>query len=956
MKKYFLFSILITLLYSEHIHSQHNNSELPTSINQDGSAPDSSAILDLQSSNKGLLIPRLNRTARDLIGAPATGLLIYQTDSLAGFYYFNGVDWMPITGQVSGDDDPTNELNLSASLNGLNLELVDAGGKLVVDLSSLQDGVDDADNNPVNEIQDLKLSGDILIITNNGSATDIDLTPYLDNTDTQLAEAEVDSLVGNNGYLTMEIDGDASNEIQDLDLSGNILTITKNGSATDIDLTPYLDNTDTQLTEAEVDSLVGNNGYLTMEIDGDVSNEIQDLDLSGNILTITKNGSATDIDLTPYLDNTDTQLTEAEVDSMVSNNGYITSPDDGDPDPTNEYNTSVNLNGTNLEIVDGGGTISTDLSGFRDSIWTQGVGLVYNLTDNIGIGTTTPSAGLVLTGTDQNSSRLVIGNNQFNQTESGRLSFHEDSDDISTNFMCGFEFRHDGIENKLHLESGCGPVGLSRMTVKRTGEIGIGTTDPLVNFHVAGKVRFDDLAAGGIVQAETNGNLNIIADSSAIAGDVLTYDGANWTIGPSDNLGNHTATENIQLNGHWLSNDGGNEGIFVNGQGNVGIDTKVPGAQFRVTQDLDATQVMDTLVHINQNGPSSYCLYVENDSEDPFTSYGIYNKTNSGFDGGVRYGLYNTMTPASTDGSSYYGCRSIINSGGSSTGSRYGFYSTITASGSSSSSVYGLRSFISGGTGTKYGVYSSMSSGTGNNYGVYATISGTSGTQYGVYANADGATNYAGYFIGRGYFSENVGIHKSSPNGDFSLHIKQVASNHGIRIEHQSNTNAWNLGIGLNSNNFRFEYNDFGRSQIDNVTGEYSLISDRRLKANIEPMENVLEKVLLLNPALYHYKEAQDVDKSRGFIAQEVAEIFPDIVRIMDADNEGESPLHVIAYDDFAVLAIKAIQEQQEIIESLKLNIAAQNVIISNLQAQAEKMTILETSIKKIQRELAENK
>ena len=119
--------------------------------------------------------------------------------------------------------------------------------------------------------------GNILTITNNGTASDIDLTPYLDNSDTQLTEAEVDAFANDNGYLTAEADGSVSNEIQDLQLVGNILTITNNGTATDIDLTPYLDNTNTQLTEAEVDGFAGNNGYLTAEVDGSILNEIQNL-------------------------------------------------------------------------------------------------------------------------------------------------------------------------------------------------------------------------------------------------------------------------------------------------------------------------------------------------------------------------------------------------------------------------------------------------------------------------------------------------------------------------------------------------------------------------------------------------------------------------------------------------------------------------------------------------------
>ena len=54
----------------------------------------------------------------------------------------------------------------------------------------------------------------------------------------------------------------------------------------------------------------------------------------------------------------------------------------------------------------------------------------------------------------------------------------------------------------------------------------------------------------------------------------------------ADNLGNHIATDNIRLNGNYLSNDGGNEGIRVDNSGNVGIGTTSP------TNTLDVTGTM----------------------------------------------------------------------------------------------------------------------------------------------------------------------------------------------------------------------------------------------------------------------------------------------------------------------------------------------------------------------------
>ena len=50
----------------------------------------------------------------------------------------------------------------------------------------------------------------------------------------------------------------------------------------------------------------------------------------------------------------------------------------------------------------------------------------------------------------------------------------------------------------------------------------------------------------------------------------------------ADNLGNHTATKNILLNGNYLSNDGGNEGIRIDNSGNVGLGTNTPTAKLNI--------------------------------------------------------------------------------------------------------------------------------------------------------------------------------------------------------------------------------------------------------------------------------------------------------------------------------------------------------------------------------------
>ncbi len=60
-------------------------------------SPSASALLDVTSTNKGILIPRMTASQKNAISSPTTGLLIFQTDAPAGFYYYNGSSWISIS-------------------------------------------------------------------------------------------------------------------------------------------------------------------------------------------------------------------------------------------------------------------------------------------------------------------------------------------------------------------------------------------------------------------------------------------------------------------------------------------------------------------------------------------------------------------------------------------------------------------------------------------------------------------------------------------------------------------------------------------------------------------------------------------------------------------------------------------------------------------------------------------
>lgn len=63
--------------------------------------PDASSQLDIQSTSKGLLIPRMLDSERAGIATPATGLLVYQTNGTPGFYYYTGTEWVPLKAEAA---------------------------------------------------------------------------------------------------------------------------------------------------------------------------------------------------------------------------------------------------------------------------------------------------------------------------------------------------------------------------------------------------------------------------------------------------------------------------------------------------------------------------------------------------------------------------------------------------------------------------------------------------------------------------------------------------------------------------------------------------------------------------------------------------------------------------------------------------------------------------------------
>jgi hypothetical protein len=122
--------------------------------------------------------------------------------------------------------------------------------------------------------------------------------------------------------------------------------------------------------------------------------------------------------------------------------------------------------------------------------------------------------------------------------------------------------------------------------------------------------------------------------------------------------------------------------------------------------------------------------------------------------------------------------------------------------------------------------------------------------------------------------------------------------------------------------------------------------SDRRLKENIKPTHYGLDAVLKMRVVDYRYK-ADPKKPHTGFIAQDLHQVYPEAVTV-GGENVKTQPWGV-DYAKLTPLLTKAVQEQQQQIETLTQDKAAQAVQIAALKKQqAAEITTLQAALEEL--------
>ena len=499
------------------------------SVNNSGTPPNPNAMLDVASDDKGVLITRLTTAARTTLGGALgmgdNGMLVYDKDLLV-FYYWDGMQWVLVGNGIGSDDQ-----NLTgATLTGTTLQIdIEDGSSATVDLAPLQDGVNDADADITNEIQDLSLNTttNILTITNNGTATSIDLTPYIDNTDAQ-----------------------------DLSLIGDVLSLT--GDGTTVDLAPLKDHdwyevggttqadniTDEIYTQGKVGignptpngtlDVFNNNGRLVMGTGGETFIERN----SGNTLTVRNT------------DNTST-----------SNLGHII-----------------------LERGDGSGdyfsiTTMSDLANGVDKIgltFGTSINVAVNKTGEVGVGEVNPIAKLQILNqfAGQNVDTSVYSR-YVPQSSLGITHFLASGASTlgaSNNIGLHVDFTATNNNN----EFGVYIDGESENYF--SNNVGIGTVSPLEKLHVNGEVRNNGLVLFGINNAYKG-----VTDASHIYSSGTTGGSYPFTGGGNLILQSRRFDTRDML---FVTGASASERMVIKGTGDIGVNTVSPTSKLDVNGDL----------------------------------------------------------------------------------------------------------------------------------------------------------------------------------------------------------------------------------------------------------------------------------------------------------------------------------------------------------------------------------
>jgi uncharacterized coiled-coil protein SlyX len=223
--------------------------------------------------------------------------------------------------------------------------------------------------------------------------------------------------------------------------------------------------------------------------------------------------------------------------------------------------------------------------------------------------------------------------------------------------------------------------------------------------------------------------------------------------------------------------------------------------------------------------------------------------------------------------------------------------------------------------------------------GFFNTATGSGALQ----DNDIGAGNTAiGYFAlhnnvtGGGNIAIGVGAGTNITGGDNNIYVGNVG---GV-----GDSNTTRIGIAKTTQRTFIDgirgvttgFNDAVNVVIDSAGQLGTVSSSRRFKMDIKPMDDASGSILALKPVTFRYRSQKDAKPQFGLIAEEVAEVNPDLVV---RDENGE--IYTVRYDAVNAMLLneflkehKRVEDQQAAIAELKSTVAQQQKGMETLTAR----------------------
>ncbi len=946
-------------------------------VNTDGSAADNSAILDVKSTNKGMLIPRMTKTQRDAISSPATGLMVFNTTD-SSFYYYSGNSWTLIkNGNINWKRSDT-DLSVADTTNNVGIGTSNPSGTFEV--STVKHTGTYGSNTAVGGT--VTASSSYTTYTPD-RAFDGNTTSEWVSNNALPAWLQYDLGTGNSKRVgkysiyyehPSSYDHSPSQWTFEASNDGNTWTVldTQNGQGWTIDGWKGFPITNTAYYRYYRLNITDNKGSIDNYIQinevqfyEEVLNSFPALFVNDNKVGIgTSNPDAT-LDITGTFQLTDGNQSTGKIlvsdangnatwtDGTTVNGGgwtvngnYIYNTSDSVGIGTSNPDATLDIAGT-FQLTDGnqsngkilvsdanGNASWTDGTTVNGGGWTVNGNYIYNLSDSVGIGAS-PNARLTVNGriSADAAGSVIIGKDaglkqSYYNVFLGFSAGKNTTTAGSYNVAVGTYSLTDNISGSDNVA-----VGYNALYLNRTGDknIAIGS---------------------GTLESDSTGSYNVAVGYYALNNNKTgNY---NVALGEAALLSNLSGNYNIAA---------GYEALNDNTSGEYNIATGALALQANSTGGYNIA-LGDSVMFSNTTGNSNIAL----------GRYSLFENENGNYN--VALGEHALQNKTSGNYNIAIGLESMYGSGSS-----------------SRNIALGVESLYAGPVGVDniaIGAYSLHANRGNNNIGLgFHTL----------YANTDGHDNFAAgdkvlelntsgkWNIGIGDLSLSANISGNSNVGIGSEALKSnTTGGHnvgiGINAIHGNTTGNYNTSLGYRSyytgtysNSTALGYNAtitasnqirLGDMNVTDIGGyaNWTNLSDERFKKEVKENVPGLDFILKLKPVTYHLdveklnrflhipdsvakadrfsvQSAENKERivQTGFLAQEVEKAAQSLgYDFSGVDKpENENDYYGLRYAEFVVPIVKAVQELDSQNRQLKTELQAQrklieeqNLIISN--------------------------